>query len=166
MKFSSHISFYRDRLLTFPLTSVVVCDQVSKYLISVNLNLYESWPETGLFRLTHGTNSGAAFGFFPDQTVLLTIISLFAIVFLYYFYRSQALNSKLMRFSIGLQLGGAFGNLIDRIHYGAVIDFIDVGWWPAFNIADSSIVIGVILLLFSLLIQKRINPEEDIRTEA
>ena len=72
-----------------------------------------------------------------------------AIGFLYYFYRTQALPSRLLRLAIGLQLGGAFGNLVDRLRAGAVVDFIDVGAWPVFNLADSAIVVGMIGLMWT-----------------
>ena len=145
------IPWRRDPFLLPTIFVVLLVDQVSKYLIKTNLPLYESWPEEGIFRLTHGTNTGTAFGLFPNQTILLIVASLFAIGFLYYFYRTQALPSRLLRLAIGLQLGGAFGNLIDRIRTGAVVDFIDVGWWPVFNLADSSIVIGITLLVGSII---------------
>ena len=138
--------WYRDRILPSTLVSVVIVDQLSKYLVRANLGLYESWPAEGIFRLTHGTNSGTAFGLFPNQTAVLIVASLLAIGFLYYFYRAQALPSRVLRLAIGLQLGGALGNLADRLRTGSVVDFIDVGWWPAFNLADSSIVIGIALL--------------------
>ena len=146
--------WYRDRLLPLAVGGVLLVDQVSKYLVRANLDLYESWPRDGLLRLTHGINTGTAFGLFPNQTVVLIVISFFAIGFLFYFYRSQALPSRLMRLAIGLQLGGAFGNLVDRLRAGAVVDFIDVGWWPVFNLADSSIVIGIGLLLLAVSLSK------------
>ena len=138
---------YRDRLLLTTVPAVLVLDQLSKYLIRSNLTLGDSWPDRGFFRLTHGTNSGSAFGLFPNQTLLLIVASLVAIGFLYYFYRTQALPRPLLRLAIGLQLGGAVGNLIDRLRAGTVVDFLDVGPWPIFNLADSSIVVGMALLV-------------------
>ena len=132
-------------LLTVPL--VLAIDQITKQLIRVNLNLGESWPATGFVRLTHGLNSGSAFGFFPNQTLILIIASIVAIGFLVYFYRTHALTSPLLRLAIGLQLGGALGNLVDRLRTGAVVDFVDIGRWPIFNVADSSIVVGMTLLV-------------------
>ena len=144
-------SWYRDALLLSTVIGALLVDQVSKYLVRANLRPYESWPEDGLIRLTHGTNTGTAFGLFPNQTSILIVLSLVAIGFLYYFYRTHALPSRLLRLAIGLQLGGAFGNLFDRLKDGAVVDFIDAGWWPTFNLADSSIVIGITLLLTVML---------------
>ena len=141
------IRWYRDRLLLATILAVFLLDQASKLLVRATLPLHESWPEDGPFRITHGTNTGTAFGLFPNQTLFLILASVLAIGFIYYFYRAHALPSRLLRAAIGLQLGGAVGNLFDRLRSGAVVDFIDVGWWPIFNLADSSIVIGIGLLV-------------------
>ena len=156
------VLWFRDRLLFSAVVTVLVIDQASKYLVKTNLRLHESWPKEGLLRLTHGTNTGTAFGLFPDQTFVLILASFFAIGFLYYFYRTQALPSRLLRLAIGLQLGGAFGNLFDRIKDGAVVDFIDVGWWPVFNLADSSIVVGITVLVSVVLLSKGADQTEGL----
>ena len=159
------VLWFRDRLLISAVVTVLVIDQASKYLVKNNLRLHESWPKEGLLRLTHGTNTGSAFGLFPDQTFVLILASFFAIGFLYYFYRTQALPSRLLRLAIGLQLGGAFGNLFDRIKDGAVVDFIDVGWWPVFNLADSSIVVGITLLVSVVLLSQGAEKTERIQDQ-
>ena len=130
-------------------------DYLTKRLVEANLALGESWPAEGFVRLTHGNNTGTAFGLFPNQTLALIIASLFAIGFLVYFYRSYALHKPLLRAAIGLQLGGALGNLLDRLRYGAVTDFIDVGPWPIFNVADSCIVVGMVVLVSVLVLAER-----------
>ena len=86
-------------------------------------------------------------------------MSLVAIGFLFYFYRAHAMPSLVLRFAIGLQLGGAFGNLIDRVLNGKVVDFIDVGPWPIFNLADSSIVVGIFILMAVFLLTKESTEE-------
>ena len=139
--------WYRDWFLPVTVSTVLLADQVSKYVVKQNLGLYESWPAEGLIRITHGTNSGTIWGLFPNETFILIVASFFAIGFLYYFYRSQTLQSRILRLAVGLQLGGALGNLIDRVRLGEVVDFIDVGWWPVFNLADSSIVVGIATLI-------------------
>ena len=144
------VGLFRDWLLLAPLLGVVLLDQATKYLVKANLELYEAWPAEGFFRIAYRTNSGSVFGLFPGQTVTLIFLSLFAIGFLFYFYRTRALSYPMLRLAIGLQLGGAIGNLIDRLFLGAVVDFIDVGPWPTFNIADSSIVVGIFLLAVML----------------
>ena len=139
---------------------VVAADQLSKLWIRSNLATGESLPETGLFRLTYVHNTGAAFGLFPDQSFLLTIVALIGIVVLLFFAlfiyrRFPFLDSRLGKLALGLVLGGTVGNLIDRLRFGYVTDFIDIGIWPAFNIADSAIVVGVILFAYSLLFLTR-----------
>ena len=159
-----------DPLLVSVVTGVFLVDQVSKYFITRSLSLYDSWPADSFVRFVHSRNTGTAFGLFPDQTTVLIIASLLAIVFLFYFYRTQAFSNQLLRLAIGLQLGGAFGNLIDRIDDGAVVDFIDVGWWPIFNLADSSITIGVAILIGVITLgakdaSKKTTPAVDEREE-
>ena len=146
----ARLVWYKDGLLPATVLTVLALDQASKYLVRSYLPLYHSWPDQGIVRLTHSTNTGTAFSLFQDQTTLLIVASLFAIGFLFYFYRTQALSSRLLRLAIGMQLGGAFGNLIDRLRVGAVVDFIDVGWWPIFNLADSCIVVGISVLLVTM----------------
>lgn len=144
--------WYKDWILLLTVPSVLAIDQFTKMLVKANLNIGESWPREGFVRLTHGTNTGTAFGLFPNATLLLIIASIVAIGFLVYFYRAHALPRPILRVAIGLQLGGAFGNLLDRVTVGAVTDFIDIGWWPIFNIADSSIVVGMTILVGVLLL--------------
>ena len=143
---------WRDWIVAATALTALAADQVTKYLVRENMAIGESWPAEGFFRLTHGTNSGAAFGLFQDQTVILTIASVFAIGFIIYFYRSHADGSWITSLTIGLLLGGAVGNLIDRVIARRVTDFIDVGPWPIFNLADSSITVGITLLIASVIL--------------
>ena len=134
---------------------VVVADQLSKMWIRSNLVVGQSLPETGFFRLTHIQNTGAAFGLFQGHSFALSIVALVGIVVLllyalFIYRRFPILDNRLGKLALGLVLGGTVGNLIDRLHLGYVTDFIDVGFWPAFNIADSAIVVGVIMLAYSL----------------
>ena len=150
------IPFYRDWLLALIVAIVLASDQITKAIVRAKLSIGESWPAEGIFRFTHGTNTGSAFGLFQDQTFVLTIASGVAIGFIIYFYRSQTESKLVTRMTIGLLLGGAIGNLIDRLVAGRVTDFIDVGAWPIFNLADSSIVVGMTLMIATLLL----TPEE------
>ena len=159
-------SWHKDWMLLLTVPTVFAADQLSKHLIRTNMYVGESWPAEGLFRLTYGTNSGSAFGLFSSQTPLLILASLIAIGFLVYFYRTQALPRRLLRLAIGLQMGGALGNLIDRLRAGTVVDFIDVGPWPIFNLADTSIVVGMALLIGTLVLsgggsQSSLQPDSD-----
>ena len=144
--------------VSFLLTAslILAADQLSKMWIRSNLLVGESLFEIGFFRLTHIHNTGAAFGVFRDQTFFLTIVALVgAVCILIYtllFYRRYPfLPSILGTIALGLVLGGTVGNLVDRLRLGYVTDFIDVGFWPAFNVADPAIVVGVGILAYSLL---------------
>jgi len=114
------------RLFFLSALVVVVLDQLSKFIVT------RSFPYT--------TNTGAAFGILQGQQLLLIVISFLVICFLLYYRKDYPL-------ALGFLLGGTIGNLIDRLLLGYVIDFIDVGFWPIFNIADSFNTIGVGLLL-------------------
>ena len=144
--------------LFFPVTAavVVVLDQLTKLWVKNGIPLYSSWPETGFLRITHGQNTGAAFGMFQDSRLILTIISSTGVIVVLYIAlwfsrRFTFLTWKTSMLALGLILGGTVGNLIDRAFIGHVTDFIKVGPWPDFNIADSSLVVGGILLAFNLI---------------
>ncbi len=138
---------FRDPLLIGILLTALVADQVTKQLILNSLGPGMSWPDSGFFRFTFVRNDGTAFGLFQDNGALLTVVSLGAVALIVYFYREAAMASWFTRAALGLQLGGAAGNLTDRFRHGYVVDFIDVGTWPIFNIADSSIMVGIISLI-------------------
>jgi signal peptidase II len=150
------VAFFLTALL------IVVADQLTKLWIMSNLDIGESLWTWGIFGIIRfPPNSGAAFGLFQGQTFALTIVGIFGIAFLlfyalYIYRRYPLLDNRLGRIALGLILGGTIGNLIDRLRYlfdqlGGVTDFISIGWWPAFNLADSSVVVGVILFIYSLL---------------
>tara|TARA_B100000519_G_scaffold139910_1_gene121223 strand:- start:11999 stop:12478 length:480 start_codon:yes stop_codon:yes gene_type:complete len=134
---------------------IISLDQISKYIVIQNLKLGESVPNSGIFRFTHAQNTGTAFSLFQNQTDILTIVSFVAIVLIIFIYLSIEKPSNYIYLSYGLLFGGAFGNLIDRIRLGYVTDFFDVGFWPIFNIADSAITIGIILMIFNYLIYNK-----------
>ncbi|MBI2856231.1 MAG: signal peptidase II [Chloroflexi bacterium] len=136
------------------LIAILAADQVSKWLVTLTLGPGESVPESGFFRFTYVTNSGSAFGLFPNQTLFLVLASFVGIVILLVFYRTHSVSSAPIQISLGLQLGGAIGNLIDRIRVGYVVDFLDVGAWPVFNIADSAIVVGLAGLVWTIILSK------------
>jgi signal peptidase II len=136
---------------------VLVADQLTKIWIRANLAIGQSIPESGLFQLTHVYNTGAIFGFFRGQTFPIIIVGLVVLVLLLVFVflflpRFAFSNHWLSYLSLGLVFGGMAGNLIDRLRLGYVTDFIDIGMWPAFNIADSAITTGSILFAFGVLV--------------
>ena len=143
---------------TFPVTAilVIIADQITKLLIIQNISYGKSLHVCDRLSISYVHNTGAAFGLFTDHTLLLTIIAIIGLIFILFLYRQFSQSSTFATLIIGLIFGGAVGNLIDRIRLGYVIDFITVRlwkdvYWPTFNIADSAITIGVILLVFFML---------------
>jgi len=149
--------WYKDWVFYLIVGAVFIFDQISKEFIRLWMPLGDSWPSTGLLRIVHGTNTGSAFGLFAGFTNLLILASILGIAaVLYYFYR-QGNNAIALRISLGLIVGGALGNLFDRVVFGKVVDFISVGWWPSFNIADSAISVGMFLLIFTMIFGERLG---------
>ena len=136
---------------------VVTVDQLTKLWIGLNLPLGQSLPAQGFFRITHVHNTGATFGLFPDQSFLFAIlaaaVAIFLLVFaIFFLWRFPSLDNIPGRLALGLIFGGAMGNLIDRLLFGYVNDFINIGLWPAvFNVADVAIRAGVIMAVYFLL---------------
>jgi len=143
--------------IAFSLTAavVVVGDQLSKAWIRSNLALGEVSPEGEFLFFTHIRNTGATFGIFRGYTLQLTIIGFVAIgvVLFYAFYlarRYPPLNNLMSKSALGMVLGGAIGNVIDRVSLGYITDFVGVGSWPPYNIADAFMTAGVITFVGSL----------------
>jgi len=145
-------------------TGVLVLDQVSKAAVSATLKMYEIRPIIhGLLNLTRVHNTGAAFGLLAGQPSMLRTlfflgVSLLAMGVVFWMLFRLPPDQKVELVALSLIFGGALGNVIDRARLGEVIDFIDVYYrtyhWPAFNVADSAITIGVILLLYRLVFIK------------
>lgn len=143
----------KDIKITWFLWSVVLLfDQITKYIIREKLNLGDSISVIhNIFHITHINNTGAAFGMFPNAQIFFIVTSIIAIIALIYFLYTFKKGNSTFYISIGLILGGATGNLLDRLILRTVTDFLDFGInpkirWPAFNIADSSVVIGFFIL--------------------
>ena len=151
----SWMAWYKDPFLVLTLSIVFSLDQISKAVIRHSLLLRESIPSEGTFRITHTFNTGSAFGLFPDQTLFLIVGSFVGIGVLLLVYGSHPTSGPLLRLSLGMQLGGALGNLVDRVRMGHVTDFIELGFWPVFNLADASIVTGIIILAWLFLFSGR-----------
>jgi signal peptidase II len=155
------VSARRVGLVAVVAVVVFVLDRITKVAVGSNLAPGASIDVVGQWvRISHVTNSGAAFGLLPERTTLLSILSVVAVLAIVYYYRRLAADSRLIAATLGMQLGGAFGNLVDRIGQGYVVDFVDVGipggprFW-AFNVADSSIVVGIIAVTALLWWQER-----------
>ncbi len=134
---------------------VVVLDQVSKVLVRQNLDLFSSTPVLGNFlKLTYVENSGIVFGIKVGNALpVFTGLSLLATAIIFYYLYSERHGHHAMRAGLGLVLGGAIGNAIDRLIYGRVVDFLDVGIgsyrWYVFNLADTAVTVGVTIYLIA-----------------
>ena len=140
----------RFRRLLFWAAAIVVIalDQLTKAVIRSSLARGESWPGPDWpVKVRYVTNTGAAFGILQDQTVFLIVTGLIGLAAIYLYYRYPPFEHPIVPIAIGMMLGGACGNLIDRIRLGRVTDFVEVGPWPAFNVADSSISIAIVVIL-------------------
>ena len=152
----------RPRVLELWLpATVIIADQITKYLVRRSLPLHDSVPVVpGFLDFTHVRNTGAAFGMlnavdFPFKTIVIAVVALSALVGVAVYARSMAQGAWLPRVGLALILGGAAGNLIDRLVIGSVVDFVDVYWrsyhfW-AFNVADSAITVGVAVMILDML---------------
>lgn len=143
---------------------VLALDQVSKWLVLRSLagSGSRSLPLVGdLVRLTYVENRGAAFGLFQEQTYFFILIGIVVVAAILASYRFLPVDGVLLNAGLGLQLGGALGNLFDRLRHGHVVDFIDLGWWPVFNLADSAIVVGVAILAYFLVLAPQRPRAED-----
>jgi signal peptidase II len=132
---------------------IVALDQWTKQLAVIYLldSGVRSIPVLGPYiRFTYVENRGAAFGLLQEQTSFFILVGLTVIGVILYSLRQMSRPSLILTLSLGLQLGGAIGNLIDRIRFGYVVDFMDLSVWPVFNVADSAIVCGVIGLAYTL----------------
>jgi signal peptidase II len=144
------------RLVTSTLIAgfVLVADQITKSLSERFLVAFpeQSMPLISDFaRLTYVSNRGAAFGILQDRTMFFVVVGVVVVGVILASYRYFPVTSTALNLALGLQLGGATGNLIDRVRFGYVVDFIDIGIWPVFNLADAAIVVGVGILAFHLL---------------
>lgn len=157
------------RRLEFVLLVVIaIADQVTKAILVRTLPLYDSLPVIpGFLNLTHVRNTGAAFGLFnavdfPYKPAVITLVALLALVAIAVYAERFGADTRLARAGLGLVLGGAVGNLIDRARLGYVVDFVDAYWrgWHfwAFNVADAAITVGAAALILDMLLTARHAP--------
>lgn len=142
---------FGQRLIFFVVTAVILLlDQGSKYWIEATLRLGEVWAPIPamepFFRIFHVSNTGAAFGLLPAGGNVFALLAVVVGAILIYYNHSLPKGQLGFRVVLGLLLGGAWGNMIDRVRLGHVTDFLDFGPWPVFNVADMSIVAGVIVM--------------------
>lgn len=159
------ISKLRDYIVLFGVAGgVVALDQWTKFLVRTRLTVGEWWmPVTWLSsfaRIVHWNNTGAAFGMFPSGSLIFTLIAVVVAIAILYYYPRVPRKQVALRFALALQLGGAVGNLLDRLTQGTVTDFISVGNFPVFNLADASISLGVAVLVVTMMIDERRSKSE------
>lgn len=141
---------------------VLILDQITKWIVVKEMYLGESSPIIeGIFYLTSHRNAGAAFGILQNQRWFFIVITILVVVGIIYYLLQLKGEKKLMSWALGLILGGALGNFVDRLMYGEVVDFLDVKIvfgnfyydFPIFNVADSALVIGVGILLIDTIME-------------
>lgn len=152
--------FIKEYWMLFTIAGIIIIlDQVTKAVVRAYIPFGGRWmPLEWLapyFRFVHWENTGAAFGLFQGGGIIFAILAVIVTAFIIIYYPQIPKDEKLMRVAISMQLGGAIGNLIDRIVFGPVTDFISVGSFPVFNIADSSITVGVGIMILALWLAER-----------
>jgi lipoprotein signal peptidase len=130
-------------------------------VIRNNLPVGDVWPGDWPVKIVHFTNSGAAFGIFQSAGPLLVVTSVIGMAAILIYLFNPEFAHPVMRAGLALMLGGAIGNLIDRVYAGEVVDFIKFPYFPAFNVADSCITIGVLLLIWGMLMQSQPDSGDD-----
>ncbi len=137
---------------------VFLLDRASKIFVLRNLSLNESVEIIkNIFYLTLVHNTGAAFGIFKNQTLFFIVVSILAVITIVIYIKKFLNVSFTIKIGLALILGGALGNLVDRLCFGYVVDFLDFKIWPVFNIADSAITVGTFLLIVNLMTRKRVT---------
>ena len=130
--------------------AAIGADQLTKGIVTSRLGLYDEVHVAGPLSIHHVQNSGIAFGLFASATAVVILLTAAAVAWMLYFFARSGSRHPVLPIALGLVIGGSVSNLVDRVRLGHVTDFIDFGWWPAFNLADSFIVIGVAILLLAL----------------
>jgi signal peptidase II len=130
--------------------AALLADQLTKRLVSSTLGLDDHVHVLGPFSIHHVQNSGIAFGLFSSATAVVTALTAIAVAWMLVFFARSGARHPILPTALGLLIGGSVSNLVDRIRLGHVTDFLDFRYWPAFNLADSFIVVGVSILLLAL----------------
>jgi signal peptidase II len=148
---------------------IVVLDQWTKWLVRVNIPDGGVWLPESLewlspyARIVHWHNTGAAFGMFQNASMVFTVLAFIVIAAIIYYYPHVENSDWSLRLAMSMQLGGAIGNLIDRLTLGRVTDFISIGTFPVFNVADASISVGAVVLLLGVWLMERAEKKEKAR---
>ncbi len=132
--------------------AAIAADQLTKLIVASELSLDDGLHVLGPFSIHHVQNSGIAFGLFASATPVVTALTAIAVGWMLVFFARSGSRHPVLPVALGLLIGGSTSNLIDRIRLGHVTDFLDLRYWPAFNLADSFIVVGVGILFVALLL--------------
>ena len=135
--------------------AAIAADQLTKYIVTSQLQLDEGLHVVGPFWIHHVQNSGIAFGLFASATAAVILLTGVAVSAMLIFFARSGARHPILPVALGLVIGGSLSNLLDRVRLGYVTDFLDLRYWPAFNLADSFIVIGVLVLLAALVFAER-----------
>lgn len=135
--------------------AAALADQVTKHIVVHTLALDASVQVVGPLSIHHVQNSGIAFGLFASATAVVTVVTSVAVVWMLLYFARSGARHPVLPAALGLLIGGSVSNLVDRVRLHHVTDFIDLKWWPAFNLADSFIVVGVAILLGALIAADR-----------
>lgn len=146
--------------------AAVAADQLTKHIVAGQLALDDGVHVAGPLWIRHVRNSGIAFGFFSQATVIVVIVTTIAVGWMLAFFARSGARHPVLPVALGLVIGGSVSNLVDRARLGYVTDFIDFRWWPAFNLADTFIVVGVLILLGALLHAEREPPKRRFHRDA
>ena len=143
--------------------SAVAADQLTKHIVASQLQLADGVHVVGPLWIRHVQNSGIAFGLFAQATAVVIVLTGIAIAWMLYYFARSGARHPILPVALGLVIGGSMSNLVDRVRLGYVTDFIDLRRWPAFNLADSFIVIGVLVLLAALMLAEREPRRQKLR---
>jgi signal peptidase II len=162
--------YLRDYLILFAFAAVIlIIDQTTKSMVRANLALTESWSPwewlAPYARIVHWKNTGAAFGMLPGFSDVFTVLAIVVAAAILYYFPQVPRDDWLLRLAMGLQFAGALGNLVDRLTIGWVTDFISIWIIPVFNVADLCITTGVVLLLISVWLKERQQPQTNELTD-
>jgi signal peptidase II len=135
--------------------AAVIADQVTKHIVATDLALGDRFHVVGPFSIRHVQNSGIAFGLFAHATAGVIALTAVAIAWMLAYFARSGARHPVLPIALGLVIGGSISNLTDRVRLGFVTDFLDFRYWPAFNLADSFIVIGVAILVAALALAER-----------
>jgi signal peptidase II len=154
------MKLFKKYVLLFGIAgAIIAADQITKFWVKSKLSIGESWtPWTWLepiARIVNWHNSGAAFGLFQQGGPIFAVLAVIVAIVIIYYYPKVQESEKLVQIALAMQLAGSLGNLIDRLTQGFVTDFISIGNFPVFNVADSSITVGVGFLLLGVWVEER-----------